>query len=214
MRRRRTTTAAALLVAALVGCTGGSTGSGGTPRESDGIFDPLPDRSLPPIATADCPAAEDLLTTQQAEDAPGDRLPDLTLDCIGSDRAVALRAVGGVPTVLNVWASWCLPCRKEMPAFQRVHAAAGGSVRFLGVNVADSGEAAARSTIQQTGVAYANVRSPGRAMLNGLRVPGPPVTLFVDARGTLVHREVGELTDDELRARIAEHLGVDVPAGP
>ncbi len=172
-----------------------------TPRESE---------SLPPIGTADCPAPEELLTPAQAKAAPGDRLPDLTLPCIGSARTVALRAIGGTPTVLNVWASWCLPCRKEMPAVQGLHATAGERVRFLGVNVADN-ESAARSTIQSTGIAYASVRSEGRRMLQALRVPGPPITLFVDARGTLVHRAVGELTAEELRDLIAEHLSVDLP---
>jgi len=201
-----------VLVAALVGCTSGPSGSGGQARESDGVFSPDAERSLPPIATADCPGPSELLTEAQTAGAPGDRLPELTLDCIGSDRTVSLRALGGTPTVLNLWASWCLPCKKEMPAFQRVFTAAGGDVSFLGVNVADN-ERNARATIQATGISYASVRSAGRTMLNAMRVPGPPMTLFVDARGTLVHREVGELTESELRERIAEHLGVDVPAG-
>jgi thiol-disulfide isomerase/thioredoxin len=191
-----------LAVALTAACTDDATTPNPTPRESE---------SLPPIGTADCPAPADLLTPAQAKAAPGDRLPDLTLPCIGSERTVALRALGGTPTVLNVWASWCLPCRKEMPAVQRVHATAGEKVRFLGVNVADSGENAARATIQSTGIAYASVRSEGRRMLQALRVPGPPITLFVDARGTLVHRAVGELTAEELHDLIGEHLSVDLP---
>jgi len=194
--------AGAALLLSVVGCTSGS-GAGPAPQESEPVR---------PIATDDCPSAGELLTPMQVADVPGDRLPDLTLPCIGSDRTVALRALGRVPTVVNLWASWCLPCREEMPAFQAVHASAGGRIRILGVNVADSGDNAARATIQETGIAYPSVRSEGRAMLRALRVPGPPVTLFVDARGTLVHRAVGELTADELRAAVSEHLGVDLLA--
>ncbi|HVE62918.1 MAG TPA: TlpA disulfide reductase family protein [Mycobacteriales bacterium] len=205
---RRTTAVVLVLVASLLGCTGGSSGDGRA-KESEGIFDPSDDRSLPPIATADCPDTSVLRPAASS----GARLPDLDLACIGSDRTVSLRAISGVPTVLNVWASWCLPCKKEMPAFQRVFTAARGRVAFLGVNVADD-ERNARATIQSTGISYASVRSAGREMLNALRVPGPPTTLFVDARGALVHQEVGELSEAELRQRIEEHLGVDVPAIP
>lgn len=210
MRARRTTAVLLALVAALAGCAGGSGAAGNLPRESGGLFEPSDERSLPPIATADCPETSGLTVVKEAS---GDRLPDLTLQCIGSSRRVALRALVGTPTVLNLWASWCLPCKKEMPAFQQVYASAGGRVRFLGVNVADS-DRNARATIQNTGIAYASVRSAGREMLRALRVPGPPMTLFVDASGIVVHREVGELTEAELRGRIAEHLGVDVPAAP
>ncbi|HVF19862.1 MAG TPA: TlpA disulfide reductase family protein [Mycobacteriales bacterium] len=194
--------AALVLAASLVACT---SGGGTTP-------DPLESVALRPIATDDCPAAAELLTAEQVAAASGDRLPDVTLPCIGSDRTVALRAIGGTPTVLNLWASWCLPCKKEMPAFQAVHNVAAGRVRFLGVNVADTSENSARGTIQETGIAYASVRAEGRDLLRALSVPGPPMTLFVDARGSLVHRAVGELTADELRGLIREHLSVDLPA--
>ena len=202
MRPRRALVAAVSAGLLLASCTSGGDAEPG----------PLESEALRPIATDDCPAAADLLTVEQEAAATGDRLPDMTLSCIGSDRTVRLRAIGRTPTVLNLWASWCLPCKKEMPAFQSVHNAAGGRVRFLGVNVADRSENSARKTIQDTGIAYASVRSAGRDLLRSLSVPGPPVTLFVDARGTLVHRQVGELTADELRAAVAEHLHVDLPA--
>lgn len=177
-----------------------------TSRESD---------ALPPIATDDCPAESELLSDDDASNAPGPRLPDVTLRCIGSSRSVPLGRLGGRPTLVNLWASWCLPCRNEMPALQAVYPAAKArGVRFLGINVNDRTELAARRTIQDTGVAYPNVRAPGRDLLGKVRVPGPPVTLFVDARGTVVHREVGEMSTEEIRARIKEHLGVDVAPLP
>jgi thiol-disulfide isomerase/thioredoxin len=50
----------------------------------------------------------------------------------------------GRPLVLNVWASWCIPCRKEMPAFQSVYLRARGTVGFLGVDYLDEADAARR----------------------------------------------------------------------
>lgn len=169
-----------------------------------------PPEGLRPIATDDCPASEELLSEQEARAAGGERLPNVTLPCIGSDRVVPLHRLGGLPTVVNVWASWCLPCIKEMPALQEVYAVAEGRVRFLGLNVADATENSARKIIQDTGVAYPSVRAEGRQLLNKIGVPGPPVTLFVDGRGRIVRLEVGALTAAELRAKIREHLGVEV----
>ncbi|HVE97695.1 MAG TPA: TlpA disulfide reductase family protein [Mycobacteriales bacterium] len=166
--------------------------------------------ALPPIATDDCPAEDELLTADQAAGLGRAGLPDVRLPCIGSSRTVPLRRLGGLPSVVNLWASWCLPCRKEMPALQEVYAVAEGRVRFLGINVNDASENAARRTIQDTGIAYPSVRAEGRTLLSAVGVPGPPVTIFVDGDGRVVRREVGELTAAELRAKIEELLGVEV----
>jgi thiol-disulfide isomerase/thioredoxin len=139
-------------------------------------------------------------------------LPDAQLECIGeigSTQTVALRRLGGKPTVVNLWASWCDPCKTELPEFQSVYAAAGGRVRFLGVNTKDSSEGA-RATIAQTGVKFANLADPSHQLRDSLGSNLMPATLFVDAQGRVVYTQLGPLKAKDLREKIAEHLRVQL----
>lgn len=161
---------------------------------------------LPLIALDPCPAAADLLDA----DARGEVLPAVTLDCLGDGPAVSLRRLGRLPTVLNLWASWCAPCRSEMPELQRVYVELKGRVRFLGVNTDDSPRAA-RETVQITAVSYPSVvdrESALREGLGGVAALGMPTTVLIDADGEIAAVLSGEKTADELRAAIADELGV------
>jgi len=159
---------------------------------------------LPVIGTEDCPD-----TAAPAQ--PEAQLPDLTLPCLGHPGQVRLRGLVGQPTVVNLWASWCVPCRSEMPAFQRLHQTAGGRLRLLGVASRDS-ERAARATIQTTGVRYPSVLDLRGDVKRDLGALGLPLTLFVTADGRIVHRKLGEMTYAQMRAAVHDHLGVAVPA--
>ena len=72
-----------------------------------------------PWSSAGCPPLGQQSTAATA-------LPDLELPCLGSAGgsapALPLRRLTGTPTVLNLWASWCAPCREELPALARLHA--------------------------------------------------------------------------------------------
>jgi thiol-disulfide isomerase/thioredoxin len=116
----------------------------------------------------------------------------------------------GRPLVLNVWASWCVPCRKEMPAFQSVYLRARGTVGFLGVDYLDEVDAA-RRLAADTGVTYPLAADPKGTEVAKLGVTALPTTLFFSADGVLRGRRFGELTADRLRAAIRTYLGVEVP---
>jgi cytochrome c biogenesis protein CcmG/thiol:disulfide interchange protein DsbE len=118
--------------------------------------------------------------------------------------------LGGRPLVLNVWASWCGPCRTEMPAFQQVYLQAKDTVGFLGLDHLDV-EAAARRFVAQTGVTYRLAADPKGEAGAKLGVAGLPTTLFIAADGTLRGRHVGAMTATQLRGAIATYLGVQVP---
>jgi thiol-disulfide isomerase/thioredoxin len=133
-------------------------------------------------------------------------LPDLTLDCLGSGPAVRLAALRGVPTVVNLWAGWCGPCRAEAPALQRL--SDRGRVRVLGVLTKDTernGLAAARGF----GIRYPSVVDEDGWLLAGLGLAGLPATVFVRADGTVAGRHVGPaLSDAQLAALVGRHLRV------
>ncbi len=116
----------------------------------------------------------------------------------------------GRPLVLNVWASWCGPCRQEMPAFQQVYLQAKGKVGFLGLDYLDV-ESAARRFVAQTGVTYPLAADPkGRAGAK-LGVASLPATLFIGADGALRGRHLGAMTAPQLRAAIQRYLEVSLP---
>ena len=196
MRRVAAGLAIALLLA---GCARKTDPPEGTPSGASG---------LPLIALDPCPAESELL----AADAVGKTLPDLTLDCLGDGPDVRLRRLGRIPTVVNLWASWCGPCRAEMPAYQEVYRQAKGTVRFLGVNTNDSPRSA-RETVQLTAVSYPSVVDPKgvlRKELGGVSALGMPTTLLIDAEGRVVEQLVGEQTADELRTALRDRLGVEL----
>lgn len=158
------------------------------------------------VATDPCPAASDLLSEAE-QHAPGKRLPDVTLPCIGHDGGVAMRALGRVPTVVNLWGSWCFPCRTEMPEFQKVHFALGAKVRFLGVDTKDF-DREARAAIQRAGIGYASVFDKDEKVKRAIGTRSLPTTVLVGADGVIRNVHVGELTAAELRADITTYLGV------
>lgn len=140
-----------------------------------------------------------------ATDVSGEPLPDIETEALDGD-AVPLRSLTGAPLVLNFWYSTCLPCRKEMPAFQQVHEELGPRVRLIGINPLDDAERA-QDFADEVGVTYELLRDPDGRATAALGVARFPTTVFVAADGTVLDAEPGELSADELRTRIEELYG-------
>jgi cytochrome c biogenesis protein CcmG, thiol:disulfide interchange protein DsbE len=115
-------------------------------------------------------------------------------------RIVALR---GYPAVVNVWASWCGPCRLEFPHFQQAAADYGKRVAFLGVDSEDS-NAAASTFLEEAPVPYPSYTDPDKEIADALGASlGLPDTAFYDRRGELVYLKQGPYDDEaELRADV------------
>lgn len=138
----------------------------------------------------------------------GPELPDLVLPCLGGGPDVDLTsAPPGRPTLVNVWATWCPPCVEEVPDLADFAERAGDRVGLVGVLTQDpavNGLEFAR----QFDMGWPSVVDDDGQVLRAFR-PGPPVTLFLDAQGRVVHRKSGKFADvAELEALVAEHLGV------
>lgn len=155
---------------------------------------------------ADCPA-----TTPRTSPPPPNGLPDITLPCLGGGRDVHLAGLTGTPTVVNFWAQTCGPCRKESPILQRFHAAAGDRVRVLGIDWQDSQPDQALAFAEYLGLTYPQMADPDAATRGPLQIAGLPLSLFIDADGTIVHAEYGAITSlESLTGLVARHLGVRV----
>lgn len=139
----------------------------------------------------------------------GAQLPDLTLNCFTGGAPVNLRDVKG-PAVINVWASWCPPCRKELPAFQRLSERADGRFQVIGVNSRDS-RGGAQSIGEDYGVGFPMLLDQGDAFQRALERNAFPLTVLVDADGRIRHTDAtGALDDARLAALLQRHLGVKV----
>lgn len=102
-----------------------------------------------------------------------------------------LAALRGYPVVVNVWASWCGPCRFEFPVFQRVAAEYGKRVAFLAVDSRDSGDAA-RTFLGEDPVPYPSYTDPDAKVAESVGADlGLPDTAFYDRRGKLVYLKQG-----------------------
>jgi cytochrome c biogenesis protein CcmG/thiol:disulfide interchange protein DsbE len=197
---------AAGLVLALAGC---STSDPGPAKPSFGSGGTTADASSPELAAAkaeagieDCPAA--------GEPAAGDgALPDVTLECLGGGRSVDLSVLTGTPTVINLWASWCVPCRKELPLLARADAEYGSAVRFIGIDFKETSPGAAIELARTSGVTYPQLSDPDQRSAAALGVVGLPQTIFVDAQGRITATERKEFRSyADLTAAIEQHLGV------
>lgn len=124
-------------------------------------------------------------------------LPDLVLETEGG-QPKNLRALVGRPVVLNTWATWCAPCRREMPLLLE-EAARQEGVQFVFVNMGEGPEAIRIFLDEVKLGSIPNLLLDKRAQLSEvLQVQGLPTTLFFDAKGQLVGRHLGEINRKEL----------------
>jgi thiol-disulfide isomerase/thioredoxin len=112
---------------------------------------------------------------------------------VGSEPALAarLRGLRGYPVVLNVWASWCVPCRSEFPLFGNASVAYGRKVAFLGADAEDQA-ANARSFLAHHTVAYPSYQTSTEALSSLAAFNGVPTTLFLDRAGRLRYLHSGQ----------------------
>lgn len=149
--------------------------------------------------------------------AAGPALPAMALQCFNGGRWTNVAELGGAPTIVNLWASWCEPCRKELPVMQRVATAGAGKVRVVGVVTKDRHDQA-QSVIDDAKLTFPMLEDQGQqfAIATGSLVSkaliGLPATLFITADGRIAHVYQGEPLDEpHLRALTAQYLGIGIP---
>jgi len=154
----------------------------------------------------DCPLAA-------GTGAVTDGLPSYTFPCLGNGPKVDLAKLRG-PLLINVWAGPCTECKVEAPQLRSFATAAQGKVAVLGiVDGAYNGSETwddALDAARGLGLAYPSVWDAGGKFVQYLRVPGIPVSIFVNAAGSIVHAKIGVLAPGELAHLSAQYLGVAV----
>lgn len=118
-----------------------------------------------------------------------------------------MRALRGYPVVVNVWGSWCGPCKHEFPYFQRAAMRTGKRVGFLGINIIDNTENA-EAFLEEKPVPYPSLEdSDGKIAREAAPgAKGAPITIFYDADGerTFIHQG-GYRTESDLLDDIERH---------
>lgn len=133
---------------------------------------------------------------------PGPQLPAVTVHEFPSGRSTTLDQLrDGRPWVVNLWASWCGPCRAEMPVLAEAQRREAG-VRFLFVNQGESA-AAVRAYLHREGLVLQDVwLDPASALGPAVGSSGLPTTLFLDAEGRRVDAHFGVLNEVSLVVRL------------
>lgn len=131
--------------------------------------------------------------------------PDFTVyDASGNP--VKLSDFRGTPVVLNFWASWCPPCKAEMPDFQAEFEVQGQNVQFLFINLTDGSYETVQTAsayIAQQGYTFPVYFDTAYSAVNAYQVQAIPTTYFISAEGYVVAKFVGAIDREALQQAIA-----------
>jgi cytochrome c biogenesis protein CcmG/thiol:disulfide interchange protein DsbE len=135
--------------------------------------------------------------------ARGDRpqAPDFTLERLDEDGELQLSSLAGKAVVLNVWASWCVPCKKEAPYLEQLwQERRDRGLVVLGLDAKDF-RADARTFAERYGLTFPLVYDGPGDTLDGFGVTGFPETFVLDREGRVVEAFAGAVDGDEVRER-------------
>jgi thiol-disulfide isomerase/thioredoxin len=129
---------------------------------------------------------------------------NFSLQALGHpDQQISLNSMAGRPVIVNFFASWCTPCRKETPLLARFFRARHGSVAVIGIDVSDQ-SAAALAFVHRSGVTYPVATEPASdSTVIAYDLPGLPATFFLDAHHRIVKRVYGAVSQAELTSGTA-----------
>jgi len=131
----------------------------------------------------------------------------IELECLDGTPGAQLGALKG-PMILNVWGSWCGPCKEEIPIFRSFYEKAKDKVSLVGVDVEESSIEDGQEFVESSGITWPNLYDPdGRSReYFGL---GVPVTWFIAADGSIAGKKIGAVLDEnELITLTNKYLGV------
>jgi thiol-disulfide isomerase/thioredoxin len=175
--------AALLAAAVLIGVV--LTGCGSTDRSTDGGY----------VGT----------TASTVTLVPPDQrkpVPTVSGDRLGGRGTVSTGDYAGKVVVINVWGSWCPPCREEAPALEAASKKTAGTAAFLGITTKDYNPAQAEAFVRSFGITYPNIYDPtGNVLLSFSGTVPPsaiPSTLVLDKQGRIAVRVLGTVSTDTL----------------
>jgi thiol-disulfide isomerase/thioredoxin len=134
---------------------------------------------------------------------------DTLLNCLSGTEKISVESLRG-PLIVNVWGSWCGPCKQEMPYFVDFHHQANGKVKLLGIAVEEAKAQDSKDFIVANGITWPNLYD-AKGITRAIFGMGVPVTWFIDQQGTVVYKHIGVVeTTEELIDLTAKYLKVKI----
>ena len=125
------------------------------------------------------------------------------------EKSVRLSDFRGRGAVVNFWATWCPPCKAELPHFEKMYEKYGNDIEFMMVNLTDGHRETvdgAKGFIDANGYTFPVYYDTGMSASYAYRISSVPLTIFVDSNGKIIKRYVGMLTESVLERYIDEIL--------
>ncbi len=132
----------------------------------------------------------------------GSQAPDFVLETLAGEN-LSLADVRGQVAILNFWATWCAPCRLEMPALQSRFEKYDGRLRVLAINF-DEPRPDVQAFVDELGLTFDVLLDPGAEVQELYRIRGYPTSYFVDADGFIRAIHIGLLTEGQLDGYLAD----------
>ena len=143
----------------------------------------------------------------------GRRAPDYTAVRLGTQDSVSLHEAGeGKVTLVNIWATWCIPCRAEMPAMEQLYKELGPrGLRIIAVSIDDGDPRDVASFVQELGLTFDILHDTSGDIQRVYQTTGVPESLLLDKNGVIVKKVIGEhpWSSTSNRSLVANLLGGD-----
>ena len=130
-----------------------------------------------------------------------------TLECLDGNSKILLESIKG-PAVINVWGSWCIPCRQELPYLREL--AATGKVKIIGVDVEEKSMESARKFVIDQGMTWPNLYDKDGSTKSSFGM-GVPVTWYLNSKSEVAYKHIGVLkSKEQLFSQVEKYLGVNL----
>ena len=127
------------------------------------------------------------------------------LDCLDGSNGVSVDSIKG-PVLINVWGTWCAPCRQELPHFAH-YIARSGSIPIIGIAVEEKSPLVVKKFVESHGMSWP-ILYDAHGSTRGKFGMGVPVTWFVDEAGKVVYKKYGPFNSvEEIELDVAKYLG-------
>lgn len=134
-------------------------------------------------------------------------LEDLTIGCLDGSPGINIKAIKG-PAIVNVWGSWCEPCKEELPYFTEFYQTMDPQIQLIGIDVEEKRIEDGRMFARTHGIMWPNLYD-AKGATRGHFGMGVPVTWFIDGNGTVLYKKIGPFkSTEELRVMTFKYFGL------